>query len=545
MDSTATPASSWSVCIRLPACMTKAPMPRSAPIISAATTSRSAIEAEIRKPDRMPGSAPGRSTLRTTSANGTPKLCAMRTRLRGTSSIAAKVATAIGKNTPSAIVATLEDSPMPSHRIRIGMIAIFGIGKRALTPGMPIERAIVERPIATPSATPPATPIGPGSSTGFTHRIAKASCHRRRKAPRPAIDSRRFVPGAKPPPRKGIGVRKPSRVGAARVLVLISGPVSTWCVLRGSRSARAPQDEAIWAGNLHRPHAEVRSSSQFRGEPQPERFHHPQDSSELGISLLVERFVQTFAGHPGLGSDPRHAACASDIAERRGDKRGVAVVERCVDIGGNRFIAVQELGRVPRLRRESHRSFLLFGERPGLADVAGLRPLVAAAQQDDERLAAADEIDSVTGPIIDPELGDPSADRLRVAEVAERKAPDSNVDSSLRLPVAKPIEPFRIDRRLPNLEHKRMYPIGYGSSKPQREPLVSYPASSRSAAMASSRIWRQRRLCSTARSAAAASRARSRRGIGTSTMSLIRPGRRESTTTRSASRTASSRLWVM
>jgi hypothetical protein len=38
------------------------------------------------------------------------------------------------------------------------MIAIFGIGKRALTPGMPIERATVERPIATPSATPPATP---------------------------------------------------------------------------------------------------------------------------------------------------------------------------------------------------------------------------------------------------------------------------------------------------------------------------------------------------------------------------------------------------
>jgi hypothetical protein len=38
------------------------------------------------------------------------------------------------------------------------MIAIFGIGNSALTPGMPIERAMVERPIATPSATPPATP---------------------------------------------------------------------------------------------------------------------------------------------------------------------------------------------------------------------------------------------------------------------------------------------------------------------------------------------------------------------------------------------------
>ena len=47
------------------------------------------------------------------------------------------------------------------------------------------------------------------------------------------------------------------------------GPVSAWCVLR----ARAPRDT------------------------QAEEPYHPQDSSELGISLLVERLVD-FRGHP-------------------------------------------------------------------------------------------------------------------------------------------------------------------------------------------------------------------------------------------------------
>ena len=61
-------------------------MPRSAPIISALTTSSSATDALMRKPARIEGSAPGQITRRTMVANGTLKLCAMRIRLRGTAS---------------------------------------------------------------------------------------------------------------------------------------------------------------------------------------------------------------------------------------------------------------------------------------------------------------------------------------------------------------------------------------------------------------------------------------------------------------------------
>ena len=61
-------------------------MPYSAPIISALTTSNSAIEAVMRKPARIDGSAPGQITRRTMAWNGTLKLCAIRIRLRGTAS---------------------------------------------------------------------------------------------------------------------------------------------------------------------------------------------------------------------------------------------------------------------------------------------------------------------------------------------------------------------------------------------------------------------------------------------------------------------------
>ena len=48
-------------------------MPRSAPIISALTTSKSATEALMRNPARIEGSAPGQITRRTMVSNGTLK----------------------------------------------------------------------------------------------------------------------------------------------------------------------------------------------------------------------------------------------------------------------------------------------------------------------------------------------------------------------------------------------------------------------------------------------------------------------------------------
>ena len=64
----------------------------------------------------------------------------MRTRLRGTPSTAACTAIAVGKNTPSAMVASFEASPIPNHRIISGSSAIFGIGNSAETSGTPTER---------------------------------------------------------------------------------------------------------------------------------------------------------------------------------------------------------------------------------------------------------------------------------------------------------------------------------------------------------------------------------------------------------------------
>ena len=59
---------------------------------------------------------------------GMLKLCAMRMRVRGTLSMPLKVAMTVGKNTPEAMVTILGDSPMPSHRMKSGRSAIFGMG---------------------------------------------------------------------------------------------------------------------------------------------------------------------------------------------------------------------------------------------------------------------------------------------------------------------------------------------------------------------------------------------------------------------------------
>jgi hypothetical protein len=65
----------------------------------------------------------------------------------------------VGKNTLSAIVATFDPSPMPSHRIKSGSSAIFGIGNSAATSGRPTARETVNKPIMSPTATPNAVPM--------------------------------------------------------------------------------------------------------------------------------------------------------------------------------------------------------------------------------------------------------------------------------------------------------------------------------------------------------------------------------------------------
>src|SRR6476619_6270398 len=77
----------------------------------------------------------------------------------------------VGKKTPSAIVAIFEGSPMPSHRMSSGKSAIFGIGNRADTIEMPIERASPHSPMARPTARPAVVP----SAQPMPIRMAEAA----------------------------------------------------------------------------------------------------------------------------------------------------------------------------------------------------------------------------------------------------------------------------------------------------------------------------------------------------------------------------------
>ena len=57
------------------------------------------------------------------------------------------------------MVAIFGSSPIPSHRIKSGSSAIFGIGNSAEMKVMPTPRARVDRPIAKPTMTPAIVPI--------------------------------------------------------------------------------------------------------------------------------------------------------------------------------------------------------------------------------------------------------------------------------------------------------------------------------------------------------------------------------------------------
>jgi hypothetical protein len=64
----------------------------------------------------------------------------------------------------------------------------------------------------------------------------------------------------------------------------------------------------------------------------------------------------------------------------------------------------------------------------GPLDIALLSRLVAARQQYDQRVALLLQIDSIAGSVSDAQLRDTLADRLDVAEIAERHPtdPDEN-----------------------------------------------------------------------------------------------------------------------
>src|SRR6185437_5167904 len=343
--------------IRLPAESTKAPMPTRAPIISAATTRMSAIDTEMRKPARMPGSAPGSTTLRTIAANGRPKPCAMRMRLRGTPSTALKVAMTVGKKTPSAITATFDGSPMPNHRMKSGRSAIFGIGKSAETTGRPMPRASENNPMARPTARPQRVPTvqppamrlseaarwrasspettrsrrasamlhGLGRKTGLSQPSAIAACHSATMAMKATSGAARRGCGAKPPPLNGM-----ARNGTARRI-----------------AGSAPSDAAV---------SGIEHLAVGIDRLRPDRF------PELGTHT-AELAPRRLAGAFALGDGDRHDGTDASRPARQHDD-AVGKAQRLVEIVGDvergdapiepegEKIVHQELARLRVERRE-------------------------------------------------------------------------------------------------------------------------------------------------------------------------------------------------
>ena len=133
-------------------------MPDSTAIISAATSSSSAVPAPSRRPAKIIGSAEGRITLRMTDQRRAPNATAARTSSGSAWRTPVNVLIAIGKKTPRAMTATLDGSPSPSQRMSSGSSAIFGTGNVAASTGVPTASAAAKKPTVTPTTTPAAAP---------------------------------------------------------------------------------------------------------------------------------------------------------------------------------------------------------------------------------------------------------------------------------------------------------------------------------------------------------------------------------------------------
>jgi hypothetical protein len=74
-------------------------------------------------------------------------------------------------------------------------------------------------------------------------------------------------------------------------------------------------------------------------------------------------------------------------------------------------------------------------------------------QQDDRNFAALDEIDPVSGPVIDSQLRDALANGLGIPCVPERQAPDVDVNATPGDLVSQTSEPFGASLSLLDLDH--------------------------------------------------------------------------------------------
>src|SRR6266511_681670 len=99
-------------------------------------------------------------------------------------------------------------------------------------------------------------------------------------------------------------------------------------------------------------------------------------------------------------------------------------------------------------------------------DVLILCPFVSAGEQDDKRFAAAEEIHTIAGTVVDPHLRYAAAHRLHVARVADLQPIDARLNACPRSIVTQPRQPAHEYLGLPDLGHGAMYPMGYETIKP-------------------------------------------------------------------------------
>src|SRR5579885_715383 len=94
-----------------------------------------------------------------------------------------------------------------------------------------------------------------------------------------------------------------------------------------------------------------------------------------------------------------------------------------------------------------------FAQLLGALDVAVLRALIATAEQHDRVRPAMDQINAVSGSIIDPQLRNTGPNGTHVARIASGEATDPDVDPSDGGAVAETCKPLSKRRCLPHLDH--------------------------------------------------------------------------------------------
>jgi hypothetical protein len=95
----------------------------------------------------------------------------------------------------------------------------------------------------------------------------------------------------------------------------------------------------------------------------------------------------------------------------------------------------------------------IFCQGLGVSDVLVLSGLVSSGEQYKHDLAALDEIDSVSGPVINLKLKHAIAHKIGIAGVAQRQASDADIDAGTGDSVSQSRKPFSVGFSLLDLDH--------------------------------------------------------------------------------------------